>query len=76
LLPQFTEPARGDVAGQMLLLGLAFNTSGTLVNLGVALLTARARGAVGASPRTARWLRRIAATLFVGLAARLALAER
>src|SRR5262245_30931396 len=34
LLPQFTDPARGDVAGQMLLLGLAFNTSGTVVNVG------------------------------------------
>jgi threonine/homoserine/homoserine lactone efflux protein len=76
LLPQFVDASRGDVAAQMLLLGLAFNVSGTLVNLAVALLTARARGAVGASPWFARALRRFAALLFVGFAARLALAER
>ena len=75
-LPQFAAPARGGVASQMLILGLAFNTSGTLVNLAVVLLTARARRAVGASPLFIRLLRRAAALVFVGLAARLALAER
>lgn len=76
LLPQFVEPARGGVAAQMIVLGVAFNVSGTLVNGGVALLTARARGAVGATPRFARIVRRIAAAVFVGFALRLAFAER
>lgn len=76
LLPQFVDADCGGVAGQMLLLGLAFNSSGTIVNVGVAVLTARARSAVGASPRLARLLRRLAALLFVGFAVRLAVAER
>jgi threonine/homoserine/homoserine lactone efflux protein len=76
LLPQFVDVGRGGVAGQMLLLGLAFNVSGTIVNVAVAALTARARSAVGASPRFARILRRLAALVFVGFAIRLAAAER
>lgn len=76
LLPQFVDAERGGVAGQMLLLGLAFNTSGTLVNIAVAVLTDRARGAVRTSDLAARLLRRLAAVVFVGFAVRLALAQR
>ena len=37
-LPQFVDPARGHVIGQMLFLGLLFNIGGTTVNLVVALV--------------------------------------
>jgi len=43
-LPQFVSPARGAVGWQMTALGLYFDFSGTLVNLGVALLAAIAGG--------------------------------
>lgn len=76
LLPQFVDPPRGDIAGQMIALGLAFNISGTLVNVAVALITARARGIVEASPWVTRLIRRAAALVFFGLAARLALVQR
>lgn len=76
LLPQFIDPHHGSVAGQMLLLGMAFTMSGTLVNAGVALLVARARGTLRAGERFGRVMRRLAALLFVGFAIRLAIAER
>lgn len=76
LLPQFVDPARGSVAGQMLVLGLGFTISGTLVNAGVAMLVARAQGTLRASARFAHVMRRLAALLFVGFAVRLAIAER
>jgi threonine/homoserine/homoserine lactone efflux protein len=76
LLPQFVDPGRGGVAGQMLSLGVAFTVSGTLVNTGVALLVARAQGRLRASARYGRIMRRLAALLFVGFAVRLAIAER
>lgn len=76
LLPQFIDETRGSIGMQMLVLGLAFTISGTLVNAGVALLVARVRGGVSADGRFARAMRRFAAILFVGFAVRLALAER
>ena len=76
LLPQFIDAARGAVGMQMLILGLAFTASGTLVNAGVALLVARVRGGISAEGRFAQIMRRLAAVLFVGFAVRLALAER
>lgn len=76
LLPQFIDGARGGVGAQMLILGLAFTLSGTLVNAGVALLVARLRGGISADSRFAQVMRRLAALLFVGFAVRLALAER
>jgi threonine/homoserine/homoserine lactone efflux protein len=76
LLPQFVNAAKGGVASQMIALGLAFNFSGTLVNVAVAAITARARGAVQASPVVIRLVRRVAAVVFLGMAARLALVQR
>jgi threonine/homoserine/homoserine lactone efflux protein len=40
-LPQFADPSRGLVGAQIVLLGIIFNTSGTVVNLSVALLSGR-----------------------------------
>ena len=70
-LPQFTDPAAGNIAGQFILLGL--------VLIGVAFivfsLIACAAGALGAwfahSPKNQVYLNRIAGTVFAGLAAKL-----
>ncbi|MGQ0664259.1 MAG: LysE family translocator [Pseudomonadota bacterium] len=75
-LPQFVEPAKGALAWQMFVLGLAFNVSGTIVNCIVAASAGAAGGMARRSRALGRWLRRLAAFVFVGLAVRLALAER
>ena len=45
-LPQFVDPTRGPVALQILALGLIFNTSGTIVNVGVAWLAGSLRARI------------------------------
>ena len=75
-LPQFVDPARGSAALQVLALGLIFNTTGTLVNLGVALGASGAASRLRRSGRAARLLERAKGALFVGLGVRLALAGR
>lgn len=75
-LPQFVDPERGPVALQIISLGLLFNTSGTLVNILVAVL---ASGAGAWSRRQfgeSVVLRRVTGVLFIGLGVRLALLER
>ena len=73
-LPQFADPARGPLWSQFLLLGVLFNVSGTMVNLAVALITSSVRRFGSGRARTAFWLRKLSAGVFVGLGARLALA--
>ncbi|MGH6962684.1 MAG: LysE family translocator [Dongiaceae bacterium] len=75
-LPQFVDPAKGSVAGQILFLGLLFNIGGTVVNLAVAWSTSAARRLVGGSPRFAAAMRRLSALVFVWLAIRMAMSER
>jgi len=70
-LPQFVDPARGSVAMQTLGLGLFFDTSGTLVNIGVAIAAARAGGALQSANARA-WIERASGAVLVGLGARLA----
>jgi len=74
-LPQFLDPSRGNAAGQIVLLGLLFNTTGTLVNLAVAVLASRATVWLREG-RAARALQRVTGSIFVALGVRLALAER
>ena len=45
-LPQFVDPSRGDVVGQILFLGFLFNLGGTIINLAVALLVSWLRGLI------------------------------
>jgi threonine/homoserine/homoserine lactone efflux protein len=70
-LPQFTDTAKGSLGRQVLVLGLLFNLSGTIVNVAVgwfaSALTSRARESSG----TALWLQRFTGALFVGLGLRL-----
>jgi threonine/homoserine/homoserine lactone efflux protein len=75
-LPQFVDPARGPVVTQIVFLGLLFNTSGTLVNVGVAL------GASGVAARLKRSsvlqdiARKVTGGIFILLGLRLAFGER
>jgi threonine/homoserine/homoserine lactone efflux protein len=64
------------VAIQILILGTIFNFSSTAVNVTVALSMSAARGLVLGSSWMGRALAWFSAAVFVGLAARLALAER
>jgi threonine/homoserine/homoserine lactone efflux protein len=75
-LPQFVSAGYPHPALATILLGCAFNLSGTGVNVGVAVLASAARERLSMSPMWRRLLNRAAALLFVGLAVRLALAER
>jgi len=75
-LPQFADPARGPVAMQIFMLGGIFILSTILVFGGIALLA----GALGAwlnrSNRVQMVMNKLAGTVFVGLALKLAIANR
>ena len=71
-LPQFVDASRGSPAKQVVALGLLFDTSGTLVNLAVALLASGAAMRLRGDGRAGLWLRRATGVLFVGLGVRLA----
>ena len=75
-LPQFVDASRGSAAKQVIALGLLFDSSGTLVNLAVALLASGAAVRLRGDGRTGGWLRRFTGALFIGLGVRLALAAR
>jgi threonine/homoserine/homoserine lactone efflux protein len=75
-LPQFVDPHRGAVALQILVLGTIFNIGGTTVNSVVAISAGAAAGMLRESARFSRWLNRISGLVFVGLALRVAFAER
>lgn len=75
-LPQFLDPGRGPIALQIVFLGMLFNTTGILVNGGVALLASRATGWLRARPGVGLWLQRATGAVFIGLGARMALASR
>jgi threonine/homoserine/homoserine lactone efflux protein len=58
-LPQFVDRSRGPLPLQFIALGLLFNTSGTAVNIGVALLSSSAGSWLRTKPgfsRTQAWL--------------------
>jgi len=75
-LPQFTDPARGPLAPQILALGLIFIFNGTLVCLAYAL----AAGAVGAWLKTrtsvSTRLTQLAGVLYIALGVRLLWIDR
>jgi threonine/homoserine/homoserine lactone efflux protein len=73
-LPQFVDPARGPAGLQTLALGLAFNTSGTIVNLGVAWLAGSARTLLQSGSGRA-WFQRASGATLMSLGLRLALAR-
>src|SRR5205085_1164958 len=75
-LPQFVDPARGSTVVQVIALGLLFNTTGTLVNLAVAIGSSRAAAGLRAPGRGTTIMQRVTGLVFIGLGARLALTAR
>ncbi|MDP9203779.1 MAG: LysE family translocator [Gemmatimonadota bacterium] len=75
-LPQFVDPARGNPALQVVALGLLFDTTGTLVNLAVALGSSRAAAKLRGTGRAGAVLHKMTGLLFIGLGLRVAFASR
>lgn len=75
-LPQFADPARGALAPQLALLGGVFIVSTLLVFGAIALAGGRLGIWLAHKPGAQRLLNRIAALVFVALAARLAVSSR
>lgn len=75
-LPQFADPVRGPVTVQMLLLGGLFIGATVLVFGGIALLAGTLGGWLARSARAQLILNRLAGLVFLGLALKLAVAER
>lgn len=75
-LPQFVDPARGNPALQVVALGLLFDTTGTIVNLGVAIASSGAAAHLRTASRAADALHKLTGVLFIALGLRLALASR
>ena len=76
LLFQFLDPAAGPTRLQVVVFGLLFDLSGTLVNLGVALAASRATGWLRRNPGSAAAAQRVSGAVFVALGLRLAFAAR
>jgi threonine/homoserine/homoserine lactone efflux protein len=75
-VPQFIDRDAPAKAAAFVALGALFNVDSLFVNLPVAWLASRSASRLRAGARAARWLRRAAGSLFVVLAARLAVASR
>ena len=76
LLPQFVHAERGSIALQLCALGGLFILS-TLIAFGsITYFAAAVSSRLRRSASTQRWLNRVAGTVFLGMAAKLALAER
>ncbi|MBV0910843.1 LysE family translocator [Anianabacter salinae] len=74
-LPQFVDPAR-PVLPQFLILGAVLSLGGLVINGLVGVFAGGAGRRLARSATAARWLGRISAAVFVGLAVRLALMQR
>jgi threonine/homoserine/homoserine lactone efflux protein len=74
-LPQFVAVERGSVGVQVAELGALFMLATLLVFGAIALTAGTLRDALLRSPRAQVTMNRVAALVFVGLAARLALAR-
>jgi threonine/homoserine/homoserine lactone efflux protein len=75
-LPQFADPARGPISFQMLLLGVIFIISAILVFGAIALAAGTLGEWLKRSESVQKYMNRAAGVIFLGLAARLLLAER
>lgn len=75
-LPQFVDPSRGSAAMQIVILGLIFDTSGTVVNTIVALATSGAADRVRVNSRLGEILHKFTGVVFIGLGVRIAYASR
>ena len=75
-LPQFTDPERGSVTIQILLLGGIFITATIIVFGGIAVLAGFLGEWLNRSPRVQNVLNKLAGTIFLGLALKLVTAQR
>jgi threonine/homoserine/homoserine lactone efflux protein len=75
-LPQFVDPARGNPALQVVLLGLLFDTTGTIVNLLVAIFSSRAASRLSRPGRGSTIMQRVTGSVFIALGLRLAWSAR
>src|SRR4029450_4530395 len=73
LLPQFVDPSRGQVAAQFLVVGACFGAIEIVADGTVGLAAGRLRRVLVRRPRAARGLDLASGSVFVGLAAKLAL---
>jgi threonine/homoserine/homoserine lactone efflux protein len=76
LLPQFVQAERGSIALQLGVLGGLFIASTLLAFGSITWFAAALSAGLRRSTAAQRWLNRVAGTVFLGMAARLALAER
>lgn len=76
LFPQFVDPASGSLLLQMVVLATVLNTIGFFVNGTVILLGSRIQRSLSGLRRFPRLPQYLLATVFAGLAARLALGAR
>jgi len=74
-LPQFTDPARGAMAAQIIVLGIAFMLTALIIFSGIAWAADRLGGWLMHSKRAQSTINRLAGLIFVLLALRLALSE-
>jgi threonine/homoserine/homoserine lactone efflux protein len=72
-LPQFVDPARGNVTAQLLVLGAAFVVVDLLVDGPIGLLAGRLGALLAEKRRVVRRLHIATGSIFIGLSARLAL---
>lgn len=75
-VPQFVDPARGAILMQFLIFGAVLALGGFIVNGLVGVFAGGIGRRLTQSPGFARWLGRVSAGIFAGLALRLALLER
>ena len=75
-LPQFADPARGSMALQIFILGAVFILATLLVFGGIALFAGALGDWLKHSPKAQVVVNRLAGTVFVGLAIKLATTER
>lgn len=75
-LPQFADPGRGSLTLQLLLLGGVFILATILVFGGIALLAGTLGEWLNRSEKTLQIMNRVAGSVFVGLALKLAITER
>ena len=75
-LPQFVDPARGNVTAQILTLGLIYCTLSILSDGTYALLAGRIRARLTGSERARAWTRRLSGSVYVGLGINTALSGR
>jgi len=73
-LPQFVDPAGGNVALKLIVLGMIFNFNGTIINALVGALAGTAGQFLARNAGWWRWQNRVTAGILAALAARLALA--